>query len=162
MTVSATFPYVPRERRKCACGRFFSSDDPSVVLCSRCRPKRKEPLKNCRQCGKEFKPRTSLGVFCSEECYKKSQCKYPDGKTIHCECCGKEIRYAGPSQIVCKEKCRPKDGFVRFCAYCGEPGGYDDFYDYRGSASGDGKFLTTCKKCLRERTLKRYHERRTK
>lgn len=146
-------PFKPRRFRTCVvCGKPFELKYISAKgrkTCSKeCHDKLagKLPVKICKVCGKEFKPRHSWNVCCSPECgyvltaqAVKERAQALKGKEFvervisHCEWCGKEIRHL-PSQHprFCSQDCLhkfmaksfTKHGMggkeIRTCAHCGK------------------------------------------
>lgn len=57
-------------------------------------------IKECQQCGSEFKPNINVQKYCSKECQKES--RYKNKK---CEACGSVFRSKHPNVRFCSPKC---------------------------------------------------------
>lgn len=79
-------------------------------------------LKECPQCGKNFKPRSGDQVYCSYDCFKahreemkKKFQKTRLGDEKICVVCGKTFKLRVPGQICCSPECS-KERFRRISA----------------------------------------------
>ncbi len=108
-------------RRLCPCGRMFvpyrsfqryccdahrikySKGKPSTYI------KKKEVIKKCKECGKEFSTNDSKRHYCSHECYILFQTKRrAEPEKRICLVCGKEFITTHWSKRYCSAECRKK------------------------------------------------------
>lgn len=66
-------------------------------------------VKQCKECGKDFKTNDSKKHYCSVECYKEFQHKLHKPKELRvCLICGAEFESAHWSKRYCTTECRMK------------------------------------------------------
>ena len=107
------------KRRLCACGRMFTPYrsfqryccDEHRIKYGKGKPstyvKKAYEIKQCKECGKDFRSNDSKRHYCSDECYLSFQAKRRKEPELRiCLVCGKEFYSTHWSKRYCNDACR--------------------------------------------------------